>query len=132
MRSASLSPNSSSFFKLSCKPQVSSSSHHSTSRLYFQFAFYVTSQCNRFVQLNSSILPKYQDRSFHLRLLMSTSMSPVVRSVPSKGSKTGFSGAQSEGVWYDNVPHTCLVEDKGGQNWISRDKDKFIFPGGGT
>ncbi|XP_071702593.1 probable methyltransferase PMT10 [Rutidosis leptorrhynchoides] len=35
-------------------------------------------------------------------------------------------------VWYDNVPHTRLVEDKGGQNWISRNKDKFIFPGGGT
>ncbi|XP_054798176.1 probable methyltransferase PMT11 [Prosopis cineraria] len=35
-------------------------------------------------------------------------------------------------VWYSNVPHTRLVEDKGGQNWISRDKDKFKFPGGGT
>ncbi|CAJ1863769.1 unnamed protein product [Sphenostylis stenocarpa] len=35
-------------------------------------------------------------------------------------------------VWFNNVPHTRLVEDKGGQNWISRDKDKFKFPGGGT
>ncbi|XP_044508514.1 probable methyltransferase PMT11 [Mangifera indica] len=35
-------------------------------------------------------------------------------------------------VWYNNVPHTKLVEDKGGQNWISRKKDKFTFPGGGT
>ncbi|OWM85128.1 probable methyltransferase PMT10 isoform X2 [Punica granatum] len=35
-------------------------------------------------------------------------------------------------VWFSNVPHPCLVEDKGGQNWISTDKDKFIFPGGGT
>ncbi|XP_044460932.1 probable methyltransferase PMT11 [Mangifera indica] len=35
-------------------------------------------------------------------------------------------------VWYNNVPHTKLVEDKGGQNWISREKDKFKFPGGGT
>ncbi|KAL2333286.1 hypothetical protein Fmac_014499 [Flemingia macrophylla] len=35
-------------------------------------------------------------------------------------------------VWYNNVPHTRLVEDKGGQNWISRDNDKFKFPGGGT
>uniref|UniRef100_A0A1D1XEP4 Methyltransferase n=1 Tax=Anthurium amnicola TaxID=1678845 RepID=A0A1D1XEP4_9ARAE len=35
-------------------------------------------------------------------------------------------------VWFSNVPHTRLVEDKGGQNWISRDKDKFKFPGGGT
>ncbi|XP_031487458.1 probable methyltransferase PMT11 [Nymphaea colorata] len=35
-------------------------------------------------------------------------------------------------VWYNNVPHTRLVEDKGGQNWIMRSKDKFKFPGGGT
>ncbi|XP_059631734.1 probable methyltransferase PMT10 [Cornus florida] len=35
-------------------------------------------------------------------------------------------------VWFSNVPHTRLVEDKGGQNWISRKEDKFIFPGGGT
>lgn len=35
-------------------------------------------------------------------------------------------------VWFDNVPHTRLVEDKGGQNWITREKDKFKFPGGGT
>ncbi|XP_061372182.1 probable methyltransferase PMT10 isoform X2 [Gastrolobium bilobum] len=35
-------------------------------------------------------------------------------------------------VWFSNVPHTRLVEDKGGQNWISIKKDKFVFPGGGT
>ncbi|KAK9154364.1 hypothetical protein Sjap_001844 [Stephania japonica] len=35
-------------------------------------------------------------------------------------------------VWFFNVPHTRLVEDKGGQNWIKRVKDKFRFPGGGT
>ncbi|XWS21692.1 hypothetical protein CRYUN_Cryun30bG0076100 [Craigia yunnanensis] len=35
-------------------------------------------------------------------------------------------------VWFSNVPHTRLVEDKGGQNWIAIKKDKFIFPGGGT
>ncbi|KAE8731810.1 putative methyltransferase PMT10 [Hibiscus syriacus] len=35
-------------------------------------------------------------------------------------------------VWSSNVPHTRLVEDKGGQNWMSIKKDKFIFPGGGT
>eukprot|EP01018_Ginkgo_biloba_P034225 Gb_07905 [translate_table: standard] len=35
-------------------------------------------------------------------------------------------------VWFSNVPHTRLVEDKGGQNWIVLDKDKFKFPGGGT
>ncbi|XP_024535161.1 probable methyltransferase PMT11 [Selaginella moellendorffii] len=35
-------------------------------------------------------------------------------------------------VWYSNVPHTRLVADKGGQNWIQSQKDKFVFPGGGT
>ncbi|XP_020581065.1 probable methyltransferase PMT11 [Phalaenopsis equestris] len=35
-------------------------------------------------------------------------------------------------VWFSNVPHTRLVEDKGGQNWIKRDGEKFKFPGGGT
>ncbi|KAF8397420.1 hypothetical protein HHK36_016336 [Tetracentron sinense] len=35
-------------------------------------------------------------------------------------------------VWFSNVPHSRLVEDKGGQNWISREGDKFKFPGGGT
>ncbi|KAG8078470.1 hypothetical protein GUJ93_ZPchr0007g6214 [Zizania palustris] len=35
-------------------------------------------------------------------------------------------------VWFSNVPHTRLVDDKGGQNWITKAKDKFIFPGGGT
>ncbi|KAK4784781.1 hypothetical protein SAY86_019149 [Trapa natans] len=35
-------------------------------------------------------------------------------------------------VWFNNVPHTRLAEDKGGQNWIYKEKDKFKFPGGGT
>lgn len=35
-------------------------------------------------------------------------------------------------MWFNNVPHTRLVEDKGGQNWISKENDKFKFPGGGT
>ncbi|XVF23956.1 hypothetical protein REPUB_Repub13aG0084400 [Reevesia pubescens] len=36
-------------------------------------------------------------------------------------------------VWFSNVPHTRLVDDKGGQNWIAKKgKDKFRFPGGGT
>ncbi|XP_050363018.1 probable methyltransferase PMT10 [Argentina anserina] len=35
-------------------------------------------------------------------------------------------------VWFSNVPHTRLVEDKGGQNWIAIKGDKFVFPGGGT
>ncbi|XP_021760906.1 probable methyltransferase PMT10 [Chenopodium quinoa] len=35
-------------------------------------------------------------------------------------------------VWFDNIPHTRLVEDKGGQNWILIKGEKFVFPGGGT
>ena len=35
-------------------------------------------------------------------------------------------------MWYSNVPHAQLAEYKGGQNWITVDKDKFKFPGGGT
>ncbi|KAL6217054.1 hypothetical protein ACLB2K_010271 [Fragaria x ananassa] len=35
-------------------------------------------------------------------------------------------------VWFSNVPHKRLVEDKGGQNWIAIKGDKFVFPGGGT
>lgn len=35
-------------------------------------------------------------------------------------------------MWFSNVPHTRLVDDKGGQNWIRVEKDKFVFPGGGT
>lgn len=35
-------------------------------------------------------------------------------------------------MWFNNVPHTRLVEDKGGQNWIYKENDKFKFPGGGT
>ncbi|MED6192573.1 hypothetical protein PIB30_011366 [Stylosanthes scabra] len=54
--------------------------------------------------------------------------------VPSpKGYRTPIPWPQSrDEVWFSNVPHNRLVEDKGGQNWISRDKDKFRFPGGGT
>ncbi|KAJ3685633.1 hypothetical protein LUZ61_014797 [Rhynchospora tenuis] len=50
-----------------------------------------------------------------------------------QGYKTPIPWPQSrDEVWFSNVPHTRLVEDKGGQNWISRDNDKFKFPGGGT
>ncbi|KAG6624370.1 probable methyltransferase PMT10 [Carya illinoinensis] len=34
-------------------------------------------------------------------------------------------------VWLRNVPRTGLVGDKNRQNWISIQKDKFVFPGGG-
>ncbi|KAK2430838.1 S-adenosyl-L-methionine-dependent methyltransferase superfamily protein [Trifolium repens] len=52
---------------------------------------------------------------------------------PPKGYRSPIPWPKSrDEVWYNNIPHTRLVEDKGGQNWISRGKDKFKFPGGGT
>ncbi|KQJ85517.1 probable methyltransferase PMT26 [Brachypodium distachyon] len=35
-------------------------------------------------------------------------------------------------IWYNNVPHTKLVEYKGHQNWVNVSGDHLIFPGGGT
>ncbi|KAL7147726.1 hypothetical protein ABFS83_06G126100 [Erythranthe nasuta] len=50
-----------------------------------------------------------------------------------KGYKTPIPWPRSrDEVWFSNVPHARLAEDKGGQNWITIDKDKFKFPGGGT
>ncbi|KAJ7516755.1 hypothetical protein O6H91_22G069400 [Diphasiastrum complanatum] len=50
-----------------------------------------------------------------------------------KGYKSPIRWPKSrDEVWYNNVPHTRLVADKGGQNWIAIAKDKFKFPGGGT
>ncbi|XP_057979926.1 probable methyltransferase PMT11 isoform X2 [Malania oleifera] len=52
---------------------------------------------------------------------------------PPKGYKVPIPWPKSrDEVWFNNVPHTRLVEDKGGQNWIAKVKDKFKFPGGGT
>ncbi|CAK9135656.1 unnamed protein product [Ilex paraguariensis] len=52
---------------------------------------------------------------------------------PPKGYRPPIPWPRSrDEVWFSNVPHTRLVEDKGGQNWITVDKDKFKFPGGGT
>ncbi|KAI3859230.1 hypothetical protein MKX03_034634, partial [Papaver bracteatum] len=52
---------------------------------------------------------------------------------PPKGYKTTIPWPKSrDKVWFSNVPYTCLVDDKGGQNWIERDNDVFRFPGGGT
>ncbi|XP_010539686.1 PREDICTED: probable methyltransferase PMT10 [Tarenaya hassleriana] len=52
---------------------------------------------------------------------------------PPDGYKKPIPWPQSrDKIWFNNVPHTRLVEDKGGQNWIRREKDKFVFPGGGT
>ncbi|KAK6145396.1 hypothetical protein DH2020_022216 [Rehmannia glutinosa] len=50
-----------------------------------------------------------------------------------KGYRTPIPWPRSrDEVWFSNVPHARLAEDKGGQNWIAIDKDKFKFPGGGT
>ncbi|KAF9687164.1 hypothetical protein SADUNF_Sadunf02G0065300 [Salix dunnii] len=50
-----------------------------------------------------------------------------------KGYKRSIPWPRSrDEVWFSNVPHARLVEDKGGQNWIALKKDKFVFPGGGT
>ncbi|CAN1172917.1 Probable methyltransferase PMT23 [Linum perenne] len=35
-------------------------------------------------------------------------------------------------IWYDNVPHPKLVEYKKNQNWVRKEGDHFVFPGGGT
>ncbi|EXC19389.1 putative methyltransferase PMT11 [Morus notabilis] len=52
---------------------------------------------------------------------------------PPKKYKSPIPWPQSrDQVWYNNVPHKRLVDDKGGQNWVSLKGDKFTFPGGGT
>ncbi|CAI0412092.1 unnamed protein product [Linum tenue] len=52
---------------------------------------------------------------------------------PPKGYRQPLPWPRSrDEVWFSNVPHTRLVDDKGGQNWITKAKDKFRFPGGGT
>ncbi|XP_051116595.1 probable methyltransferase PMT11 isoform X2 [Andrographis paniculata] len=55
-------------------------------------------------------------------------------SIPApKGYKTPIPWPRSrDEVWFSNVPHPRLAEDKGAQNWIMIKKDKFKFPGGGT
>lgn len=35
-------------------------------------------------------------------------------------------------VWFNNVPHPKLVEFKKDQNWVQKDGDYLVFPGGGT
>ncbi|XP_058110384.1 probable methyltransferase PMT23 [Magnolia sinica] len=35
-------------------------------------------------------------------------------------------------IWFDNVPHSKLVEYKKDQNWVRSSGDFLVFPGGGT
>jgi hypothetical protein len=35
-------------------------------------------------------------------------------------------------IWYDNVPHPKLVEYKKEQNWVKKEGEFLVFPGGGT
>ncbi|KAJ1376609.1 S-adenosyl-L-methionine-dependent methyltransferase [Sesbania bispinosa] len=37
-----------------------------------------------------------------------------------------------EMIWYNNAPHTKLVEVKGHQNWVKVNGEYLTFPGGGT
>ena len=44
----------------------------------------------------------------------------------------GFINGWLVQIWYNNVPHTQLVEFKGHQNWINISGEHLVFPGGGT
>lgn len=35
-------------------------------------------------------------------------------------------------VWHANVPHDKLVSYKRDQNWVKKQDDYLVFPGGGT
>jgi hypothetical protein len=35
-------------------------------------------------------------------------------------------------IWYNNVPHTKLVQYKEDQNWVKVSGEYLTFPGGGT
>ncbi|EEF41484.1 probable methyltransferase PMT23 [Ricinus communis] len=50
-----------------------------------------------------------------------------------KGYKVPVSWPKSRDmIWYDNVPHPKLVEYKKDQNWVRKEGDYLVFPGGGT
>ncbi|KAI4372182.1 hypothetical protein MLD38_010448 [Melastoma candidum] len=34
--------------------------------------------------------------------------------------------------WYRNVPYNWINKEKSNQNWLRKEGDKFVFPGGGT
>ncbi|KAM6583015.1 hypothetical protein CsatB_010017 [Cannabis sativa] len=59
--------------------------------------------------------------------------SPRCLSPLPKGYKMPVSWPKSRDmIWYDNVPHSKLVEYKKDQNWVRKSGDYFVFPGGGT
>lgn len=52
-----------------------------------------------------------------------------------KGYRTSIKWPSSrDQIWFNNVPHVSLASYKADQNWVKRsnDKEKLIFPGGGT
>ncbi|KAK4784236.1 hypothetical protein SAY86_018604 [Trapa natans] len=50
-----------------------------------------------------------------------------------KGYKVPIPWPKSrEMIWFDNVPHPKLVDYKKDQNWVQKDGEHFVFPGGGT
>ncbi|KFK37159.1 hypothetical protein AALP_AA4G221000 [Arabis alpina] len=49
------------------------------------------------------------------------------------GYKTPFTWPDSRNyAWFKNVPFKKLAEFKKSQNWIRLERDRFVFPGGGT
>ncbi|ESQ37723.1 hypothetical protein EUTSA_v10028512mg [Eutrema salsugineum] len=49
------------------------------------------------------------------------------------GYKVPFRWPESrDKAWFANVPHTELTVEKKNQNWVRYEKDRFLFPGGGT
>ncbi|XP_057825609.2 probable methyltransferase PMT20 [Cryptomeria japonica] len=52
---------------------------------------------------------------------------------PPKGYKIPMSWPKSrEECWYRNVPYDWINNVKSNQNWLRKEGEKFIFPGGGT
>ncbi|XP_057518863.1 probable methyltransferase PMT21 [Amaranthus tricolor] len=52
---------------------------------------------------------------------------------PPNGYKLPIRGPMSKNeCWYRNVPYDWINEQKSNQNWLRKEGEKFVFPGGGT
>lgn len=52
---------------------------------------------------------------------------------PPNGYKVPIKWPQSRNeCWYRNVPYNWINQQKSNQNWLRKEGDKFLFPGGGT
>lgn len=38
----------------------------------------------------------------------------------------------AETLWFRNVPYDWINKQKSNQNWLKKQGEKFLFPGGGT